>query len=278
MSYQFQPDRMYLMPTHFGPSVSPRQGPDGQRFTYDDVPKNFAIHVSFLSRAEQLAALLPPGFDLAGEPVVTVSATYMKELPWLAGRGYGMLGVNFPATYRGEQDTVTGDFLTVLWEDMAEPIITGREELGFAKVFCDLPEPVTYGGTTRCIASWHGFKFLDIEVSNTRQLSPEESMNLFKARKGEGVLHYKYMPRTGEWGKADVAYATFTPNGAVKQKPTRVQVGAGSIKFHEARWEDMPTQYMIVNAFAALDIVESRGAVIMESIGGMEAREQRILR
>lgn len=277
MSYQFQPDRMYLMPTHFGPSISPRQGPDGQRFTYVDAPKNYAIFVNFLSNQEQLAALLPPGFEVAGEPVVTVSLTYMRELPWLAGRGYAMLGVTFPATYRGAQDTVTGDFMTILWENMAEPIITGREELGFSKVYCDLPEPMTYDGTTHCIATWQGFKFLDIEVSNLRQPNQEEVAALMSSRKGEGVLHYKYIPQTGVWGTSEVAYATLTPSSASHQKPTKIQLGEGRIQFHQARWEDMPTQYMIVNAFHALEIVEYRGAMIMESVGGMEGREQRIL-
>jgi hypothetical protein len=268
---------MYLMPTHFGPSVSPRQGPDGSRFTYVDAPKNYAIYVNFLSKQEQLAALLPPGFEVEGEPVVTVSLTYMKELPWLAGRGYAMLGVTFPATYYGQQETVTGDFMAILWENMAEPIITGREELGFSKVYCELPDPVTYAGTTRCIATWQGFKFLDVEVSNTRQPSQEEMAALATARRGEGLLHYKYIPKTGAWGTPDVAYATLTPMSASKQKPTSVKLGEGRIQFHPTRWEDMPTQYMIVNAFHALEIVEYRGAMIVESIGGMEGREQRIL-
>ena len=63
---------------------------------------------------------------------MTVAATYMKEIAWLAGRGYNTLGVSFPATFTGEEDEVTGNFLTVLWENLTDPIITGREELGFA--------------------------------------------------------------------------------------------------------------------------------------------------
>jgi predicted pyridoxine 5'-phosphate oxidase superfamily flavin-nucleotide-binding protein len=35
--------------------------------------------VHFLSDAQQLESMLPPGFELAGEPVVTVSLTYMTE-------------------------------------------------------------------------------------------------------------------------------------------------------------------------------------------------------
>lgn len=32
MTYVFQPKRMYGMPTHFGLSLGPRQGPDGRKF------------------------------------------------------------------------------------------------------------------------------------------------------------------------------------------------------------------------------------------------------
>ncbi|MCX6045700.1 MAG: acetoacetate decarboxylase family protein, partial [Chloroflexi bacterium] len=137
MPYQFQPGSMYRMPTHFGPTMGPRQGPDGRKFACKDNPKVTTLAVSFLTNQAQLAALLPDRFELAGEPVVTVYASYMTEIEWLAGRGYNVLGVAFPATFWGEQETVTGSFLTVLWENLTDPIISGREELGFSKVYCE---------------------------------------------------------------------------------------------------------------------------------------------
>ncbi len=211
MPYSFQPGKMYRMPTHFGPRTGPRQGADGRSFENKDTPKTTTIAVSFLTNADQLEALLPECFQLAGEPVVTVEASYMTEIEWLAGRGYNILGVSFPATFHGEQDHVTGSFLTVLWENLTDPIITGREELGFSKIYCELPEPVVFRGETHVIASWLGFKFLDLKVNNLRQQSAGEIERLAQAQTGDGILHYKYMPRTGEWGAADVAHATLTP-------------------------------------------------------------------
>ena len=41
---------------------------------------------------------------------VAVAASYITELEWLAGRGYNILGVSFPAPFKGEQDQVTGNF------------------------------------------------------------------------------------------------------------------------------------------------------------------------
>ena len=278
MPYSFQPGKMYRMPTHFGPRTGPRQGADGLSFENKDTPKTTTVAVSFLTNADQLEALLPPGFELAGEPVVTVEASYMTEIEWLAGRGYNILGVSFPATFHGEQDHVTGSFLTVLWENLADPIITGREELGFAKIYCELPEPVVFRGETHLTASWLGFKFLDLKVNHLRQQSAEEIERLALAQTGAGILHYKYMPRTGEWGAADVAHATLTPAATPNRVVKERWVGQGSVQFHQARWEDMPTQYNIVNTFYDLEVIELCGASVTKTVGGKDLSDQRILR
>jgi hypothetical protein len=54
--------------------------------------------------------------------------------------------------------------------------------------------------------------------------------------------------------------------------------GKGSVAFHRARWEDMPTQYMIVNHFAELEQKEFRGAMIRHYSGSKDLSDQRILR
>jgi len=278
MPYCFQPGKMYRMPTHFGPRTGPRQGAEGRKFENKDTPKATTITVSFLTSGDQLEALLPERFELAGEPIVTVEASYLTEIEWLAGRGYNILGVSFPATYHGEQDHVTGSFLTVLWENLTDPIITGREELGFAKVYCELPEPVVLRGETHVTASWMGFKFLDVKVNNLRQLSVAEIERLALAQTSDGILHYKYMPRTGEWGAADAAYATLTPAATPHRVVKERWVGDGSVQFHKARWEDMPTQYNIVNTFYDLEIKEIRGASVTKTVGSKDLSDQRILR
>ena len=131
MTYQFESGKMYYMPTHFGPRTGPRQGPDGRRFANRKSPKATTIAVSFLTNPDQLAAILPEHFELSGEPVVTVAGCYLTEIEWLAGRGYNIVSITLPASFNGKQDHVTGDFMPVLWENLADPIITGREELGF---------------------------------------------------------------------------------------------------------------------------------------------------
>ena len=123
MSYELQGDRLYMMPTHFGPSPGLRQTPDGGRHITDRPIKVTRYSVPFLTSAEQLATHLPPGFVLDGDPVVTVDFGFMTDIHWLAGRGYNIAGVRFPVQYRGERDEVSGQFLSVLWETSVFPVL-----------------------------------------------------------------------------------------------------------------------------------------------------------
>jgi acetoacetate decarboxylase len=277
MPYKFQPGKMFRMPTHFGPSLGPRQGEGGRKFTNVDSPKRTIFSVSFLSNRKQLEELLPEGFALEEEPVVTVEVTYITELEWLAGRGYNTLGVSFPAVFYGKKDRAVGRFLAVLWENLADPIITGREELGFSKIYCEIPEPVVYQGKVHCIGGWLGFKFMDLRIRNLKQLSSEEVRAVQSKKSTDGTLHYKYMPRTGEWGKPDISYVTLTPFANPNVVVKEMWRGEGTVQFHKATWEDLPTMFTIVNILHDLEIQEYRGAMMVKSAGGKDISDQRIL-
>ncbi|MYB15769.1 MAG: hypothetical protein F4X41_01855 [Chloroflexi bacterium] len=273
MPYQFEPGKMYRMPTHFGPSLGPRQGPGGRKFSCLDNPKTTSVSVSFLSNRDQLNAMLPAGFEVGERPIVTVTASYIKEIEWLAGRGYNTLGVTFPSVFKGEVDSARGPFLTVLWENLADPIITGREDIGFSKIYCELPEPSVCRGQTRCTAGWLGFKFMDLQVDDLAaptKRGPIEPV--------DGMLHYKYIPKTQFWGEADLHYAVLTPSDTPHRKVIDHQVGKGSVTFHRAKWEDLPTFYTVVNAFADLEVKELLGGSVTRTVGGKDLSDQRILR
>lgn len=295
MPYEKKPGTMYMMPTHFGPAAGPRQGPDGRGFDCRDNPRTTSYSVRFLTRADLLDALLPSGFRLAGEPVVTVTVSYMTEIEWLAGRGYNTLGVSFPAEYAGEVDRARGTFLAVLWENLADPILTGREQLGFSKIYCAIPPPAVLNDETRCTAEWLGYTFMDMHLSEMEKtpLAPaeptaEEAEGAAKeaeppAEEADGAelagtLHHKYIPRTGEWGTADAEYAVLTPSAAPNRRVTAQRHGRGSVRFHRAEWRDLPTQYHIVNALADLEQIAFLGANIVETVGGKDLSDQRILR
>jgi len=268
MGYSFDSNRQYLMPTHFGPMAGPRHSPDGTRFPDPDNRIKETCAVSFLSTERALSALMPDGFELNGEPIVTVTFSYMTNIAWLAGRGYNMLGVTIPARIRSRSKNVVGPFLLVLWENMADPIITGREQLGFNKIYCDLPERAEYGGQTTCRASWMGHEFCVMRVRNTKPTAVTPKHAPAAGDESASMLHLRYIPDVGNWGKTLVCEPVVSPSSSGNLEVNRT--GEGEVVFHETLWEDMPTQYHIVEGLRALPQVKNLGAVYQRVRGGTD--------
>lgn len=276
MSYTFTPNRYYRMPTHFGPALGPRQGIDGRRYANVATSKDTVLEMMFAADPTQLDALLPPGFCLREPAVVCISFGYGTEVEWLAGRGYNVFGVTVPVTYQGEQEVVKGDFQLVLWENMPDPIITGREELGFAKIYCEIPDPQFLNDQIICRASWDGFEFARFQVSGLKPVSLDA---LPTDDESEGLLHYKYFPKTGAPGEADVAYATLTPadwpNLVIDEALSAKHAEGGFIR---STWEQLPTLVNIVNTLSDLKLGECLGATVTKSHGAKDLSDQRIVR
>ena len=75
------------------------------------------------------------------------------------------LASSFPAVFNGERDRAEGGLLTVLWENLCDPILTGREQLGFSKIYCELPEPVVLRGDTHLHRQLVGLQVLGHETN-----------------------------------------------------------------------------------------------------------------
>jgi hypothetical protein len=250
----------YRMPRVFGALPGPRNVPK-DKWNLPNNQTNLVISVSALSDARALAELLPPECAVEGEPVLTVTVTFMSNIGWLAGRGYAIVNVGFRIAHDSpSRGRLTGTFTPVLWENLADPIITGREELGFAKIYAEIPPPVVIGDSYSAIAAWQGFRFFEIETSDMIEAKAEPAPP-------SGSFHYKFIPRTGALGEADTAYLEYAPpdrlaTGYGGLKVVRRLSGKGKFRFLPARWEDVPFQYPIINALAALPLVEARGASV----------------
>jgi Acetoacetate decarboxylase (ADC) len=240
MPYRFEPGRIYRMPTHFGPAPGPRQMPAEADADPTRSPHKTLISASFLTQSSALERHIPERFTLAGEPVVTIEFHYMTDIDWLAGRGYTMIHVWWPVTFNGARDRIVGRFL--MWENLADPIITGRGEIGQPKLFADIPEP---------------------------RLAPVPQL--------QGTLMLKYVPRTGEWGEADICQVSFTPAATPNLTVESRKAADGSVKFHRAAWRDLPTMYHVINALADLPVLSARAGSIATTRGGKSSLDQRIL-
>jgi len=272
MSYRFEAGRLYRMPTHFGPTPGPRQLPPDVVIDRKLSPRLLSVTASFLTDPKLLDRHLPEGFTLAGEPVVTVEFHHMTDIDWLAGRGYTMIWVSWPATFTGRRDKATGKFLAVIWENLADPIIAGRGEIGHPKLYAEIQEPRSWGGAQLGEAGWMGFRFLDLAVSDLRD-APQAQ----QTTPSDGTLMLKYVPRTEAWGEADVCQVTLTPAGDPDNVVERRQAGNATVRFHRATWSDLPTMFHVVNALAELPVIEARGGTMTVSRGNEWSRDHRVL-
>ncbi|MDO8212563.1 acetoacetate decarboxylase family protein [Conexibacter sp. CPCC 206217] len=259
------------MPVGFGPSLGPRQGPDGKRFT-GEVSRSTLMSNAFVTEPAALAAVLPAGFRPAEVPLVTVRMHYNHNMPWLAGRAYHFVEVDFAVVFEGERDRVEGDFVAVMWENMADPIIVGREECGHPKLFADIPDPIAHGGSSYGSASWEGFRFLDMTWEGLELTAfpdgIERDSEATTNAGGRPRFNYQYQPSTAGLEQADIARVVMFPPGQSEQRVLQTWSGEGRCAFTPARWEDLPTFAQIVNALHALPVAEWRPAQMVHVARG----------
>lgn len=273
MTYKFEKGRIYRMPTHFGPAPGPRQLPDGLVADHDQRPKRTTVSASFLTDAACLERHLPEHFALEGEPVVTVEFHYLTEIDWLAGRGYTMVHVSWPVEFTGLRDRAKGKFLAAVWENLPDPIITGRDEIGHPKMFAEVAAPRLFAGRWLCEAAWLGFRFVELGVGELLDVPASRAPT-----HSDGTLMLKYQPRTGEWGEPDLCEVTLTPSCDPHVTVDRCFTGDAELRFHRASWSDLPTMAHIVNALSDLPVLEMRGGSVVHAHGGKSYRDQRVLR
>ncbi|WP_172385871.1 acetoacetate decarboxylase family protein [Streptomyces sp. MNP-20] len=268
---KFDPGHTYRMPVAFGPLPGPRQALPGSPPRGGEASITSYV-LRFPTTAEALTELLPPGFALHGEPVVTVEYTELTDVPWLAGRGYDTFAVKLPVRFEGREDRVTGSFVAVVWENMADPIITGREELGYAKLFADLTSRPEGRDAHRCAASWDGHTFAELEFDRITEVRPEPATS---ASQG-GVLNFAYVPGVDAGSRPDRAGAVLTPavdGVAVDRQATAV----GRVRFVRSSWEQLPTFYNVVNALERLPVLGPGDGVVRRLRRNIENRGQRRL-
>lgn len=250
--FKRDPAKSYMMPAHFGARY---HGP-GTSGWYREVT---ALTVPYVTDGAKLAGFLPEGFVPAEDAVVTVFYACNRQVDWLAGRGYNMIGVNADVTYNGNGETLEGTFSLVIWENLTDPILTGRELQGIPKIYADIPDHSISEDVWRCNASHFGHTIVEMEVSGLRAPELEEIAAGQKAREGkDNPMGWRYIQQAGSFEPKLDEYTTFPSENHI----TQIMLGKGEIDWKRLKWEQNPTQFHIVNALEALPILEYRPAVL----------------
>ena len=95
----------------------------------------------------------------------------------------------------------------------------------------------------------------------------------------EGILHFKSIPRTGEPGKFDVQYPTFSPNAATGLNTIDAVFVAefATFAFDASHKVRLPTISHVVSGLAEIEDFEIVDARIVISKGQSDLRHQRAI-
>jgi hypothetical protein len=275
---------IWRQPIGFSPMTSPRQPYPGNKICA--AQSEFTRRaIRFRTSRTYLQTLLPsPAFKFTS-PGTVAEATFrvdtLRNLGWLGGGGYNIFGLYIHGIQYTKRDgkKIHGTYLPVLFESLSDPITTGREEVGFPKLFCDI-EIYNRASSTRVVCSWRGATFANLEwegltevttpnngTTITEPLPPRSPARPIPAE--EGLFVYRYVPAVGKKGKADAEYPVFIgKDGSVPSTVKRTLKGkAAEIKIEARDWETLPTLHHIAEALSEVPIYHVLEATVEEGLG-----------
>ena len=278
------PNAFYRMPLGFGPCPGPRQTEEAQPHKNWSKVSVTTATITFKASKELLSSYLPHEcFRIDNDndaSFASVVSTHLENLPWLGGHGYCHYGLYIhDVVCTGKLEKVRGKYLVVLFENRADPIISGREELGYAKLFCDLNGKLDVPNRRYSVtASWEGTSFSSMELSGLKARPKAMSPKVYGGG-SEGTLHFKSIPKTGEPGKFDVQYPTFSPNTTTEFDTVEEDLVAdvASFAFDASSKDRLPTLSHVVSGLAEIEIFEIVGARVVKSMGQSDFRDQRAI-
>jgi len=248
------PNNSYMMPANFGP----RPTNEKSSGWYQDVT---LMIVTYLTDREKLAAYIPAPYQVSAEPLVTIIYACNKNIDWLAGRGYNMFGVNASVVFKGEEGPLEGNLTLAVWENLTDPILTGRELQGIPKIYGDIPDPEITEGVWRTDVSLYGTKFVDLSIKNLSVVSPALLKMGQQALAGKDhPLGWRYLPNVNGYGTTINEATTFPAENNFNEG----WIGAGNVEWNAVTWEQNPTQCHIVNTLAELPVLEHRQSLVLK--------------
>ncbi len=263
--FTLEPNQRYFMPAHFGPTYIGEKSSG----VYRDVT---VMAISYITDREKLAAHLPAPFAVGEEAVITVYYACNKQVDWLAGYGYNMIGVNASVVYQGEKEQLTGTYSLVIWENLTDPILVGREAQGIPKIYADIPDHNINSDVWRCNASHFGHKIIDMSLSNLTQVTDDDIAAAQQANESsDHPMTWRFMPAIGGFGEPALNETVTFPS---RNNITEAWIADGELEWASLTWEQNPTQYHIVNALQALPVVSYLPALVTRGSANLTLPER----
>lgn len=272
----------WRQPVSFGPMPGPRQDFFGNAQKDWDRVRCTTATIKFKTSATLLRNLFPTSAYTFKNPgtIATASIRVMSptNLAWLGGQGYDLMGfyihdVTYTAT---DGRDYTGAYLPVMFENLADPIMTGREELGYPKLYSDI-DIQNDGRTFKSSLSWRGATWAEftwpLQQENGEQHLDAEP----HAVESEALLVHRRMPVVGNQtdNRPDADYAAYShpqnfQSRTIRQRASTKDV---TISFTPLDWQKLPTLHHIVERLAELPNLGIVDASVVETEGWTDFRE-----
>ena len=249
MSYRFKRKTGYFMPANFGPLSNQRV------LHYGDITQ---FTILYVTDKDLLAAHLPEPFEPADEPIVTIFFQVCRDVDFLGGRGYNILGVNLAAVFNGKKDQIVGNYAAVLWENDTIPLITGRELAGAPKLYADIPYPHREGNSWFFHCSVYGTKLIGGEIRNAQPVDDATRQQIEQIARQSMWMAWKYIPRA-DWSGSELSFPTVIP---IVPTVKEASVGECRHTFYNTKWLDTLYHSQIVAGLRKLKVKEYRMGII----------------
>lgn len=159
--YSETPGMFWRQPLGFGPMPGPRQDTNGSPYPNRNASTTTAT-IKFKTSATLLKNMFPSSAysfsNLDTVATASLQLQILKDLDWLGGGGYELLGFNIHDVQYKQTNgqTAQGTYCPVMFENLTDPILSGREELGFPKLFSDITVTSTSEADLEARLSWRG--------------------------------------------------------------------------------------------------------------------------
>lgn len=230
---ELDPNRIYLMPL-IGGAIAEKKADLRPHLGEAEV-----LVLQYQTDSDALKPLIPDCFQLTKKPTVTVWFAYYNRVDFLANRGYNEVTVQVSARFDGEKDHVEGDHVLVMFLNDTIPIIRGREQVGWPKMYADIPAAEAQSsGHLLCKATLWNQLLISLDLDPMKKQNAIVRFTANKIINNQKLLFYKYIPSLD--GPPDANYPSMLPNDV---KLNELWMGnSGMVSFGDPNKSDLPKQ------------------------------------
>lgn len=269
------PHMYWRQPTVFGPIPGPRQDIYSNDHTATSLESTFqTATIKFKTSRTLLQNLFPNDkysfISPSSVARASFSQTTFNGMDWLSGGGYRDFGLYIHGVqYKKENgEVLKGTYVPVLFENLADSIIAGREELGMPKLYTsiDIHERKS---SYRLRTSWQGAVWGHFELEDLEDRDPAADTGMIGGEDNDGLLVHRYIPQVGKdrKGEPEAEYSIFVPH-VHETKVTRLRrAQKAKIDIDGLGWDALPTLHHVVSRLSEIPIDEIIDAKITEGRG-----------